>query len=735
MGIASAKEKLELAVLNMQLEKNKEGESCPLEYVKDNIQEELEGCTIVGGKGQPITKLYVKQDGYQYEIRPSGEVIYIGNVEFSEIPELTIVRDTTATGAEKVKLEFETDVEIGSITKIVTPTGEILSETGTYEITQNGEYEFKVVTDKGIETVKKVKIQNIKEEGIDLTGLTMGEEITHNHIYETKYDDIDHWEECIICGIKINKENHTIQTIGNPATCDVYVVLGQKVCSDNCGYSKQIERLNHIRPSVLKWEDYKATRHIAFQCERCGGRGSNSIEENHVFNINGELLTTEQLKNKNINVHSLGIKECTICKLSVDLSKHNCYSNNCYLCNKISGPQITGQIPQNNVQDNKVKIDLVNNTIQTLYFQVDSKGYELSSVSIRSLYGGNYQFTSPTQVSKNGNIYLYKCEIQLKNRNLPITEAITALIEAKTNVKEGDTIEGYIMATTIRGEISLPIIPDNVSPTIENITAVNVKENNGWGTSKQITITGTAKMNQTVYISMYDPNGKSIFEDSAVLVDGNRYEFVVIPNIEVSTAKDFTIQVKDLFGNITTKTISLQKIDSKAPQIDSIIGLDNNWNIRKKAKLEITDEGIGEVQIAFNNSDEYENIEKVENKYVKTYNFIGDVYEDVTGAVYLKDGLGNITTQKLVIGKIDSTSPNITNTSKNGNILTIEANDISEKIGKEGSGVAGYAISTRKELPSDAEFQSKNTFNIEDGKTYYIWVKDNAGNISERYEI
>jgi len=233
MGIASAKEKLEIAVFNMQLEKNKNGESCSLEYVKDNIQKEVDGCTIVGGKGQPITKLYVKQDGYQYEIRPSGEVIYIGNIEFSEIPELTIVRDTTATGAEKVNLDLAADVEIGSITKILTPTGEILSPTGNFEITKNGDYEFKAITDKGIETTKKVNIRNIKEEGIDLTGLTTGEEITHNHIYERKYNNTSHWEECYICHNIINQANHQLIVTGEYG-CSIALGYQTEYCSDGC---------------------------------------------------------------------------------------------------------------------------------------------------------------------------------------------------------------------------------------------------------------------------------------------------------------------------------------------------------------------------------------------------------------------------------------------------------------------------------------------------------------------
>ena len=70
---------------------------------------------------------------------------------------------------------------------------------------------------------------------------------------------------------------------------------------------------------------------------------------------------------------------------------------------------------------------------------------------------------------------------------------------------------------------------------------------------------------------------------------------------------------------------------------------------------------IGGVQIAFNNANAYENIEEKEGKYIKRYNFLGDIYQDMQAAIYLKDNLGNITTEKITIGKIDGTSPIITN--------------------------------------------------------------------------
>lgn len=248
---------------------------------------------------------------------------------------------------------------------------------------------------------------------VDLTGLSTGQGVSHNHVFESKYDNTAHWEQCVICDIIRNRQNHTLETVGNPATCDVYVTLGQEICKSNCGYSKQIQRLEHIRPNPMNWVDYLGHRHMCFECERCGGSGSNGAYEAHVFNINGQLLTVSDMLSRNINVHALATKQCTICKLQVDLSKHKCYSNFCYLCNRINGPIVNFNVSQNNIQSSKIKVDLINNTSQNVYFQVDSKGFELTRMRASSLHGGNYQFTEPVLVSRNGNIYLYRTTVSL----------------------------------------------------------------------------------------------------------------------------------------------------------------------------------------------------------------------------------------------------------------------------------------------------------------------------------
>ena len=91
------------------------------------------------------------------------------------------------------------------------------------------------------------------------------------------------------------------------------------------------------------------------------------------------------------------------------------------------------------------------------------------------------------------------------------------------------------------------------------------------------------------------------------------------------------------------------------------------------------------------------------------------------------------------IGKLDNTSPTITKveTRKEAEniVVTITANDINEKLGQEGSGIGGYAISASKELPTDVSYGKSNEIKVEKAGIYYVYVKDNVGNVSARYEL
>lgn len=731
---------ISLGMLNIHADSIINGKIYDLELIEEELPKELKNLSIIGTHGNPVNKLYVKYKDFNYMIDGQDNIIYVEEVDFNTIPDIIIVQDETATGVEQVVLNISGEVELGKITKIETPTGEITGAAGEYTITENGEYTFKVVTNKNQETSKTIKISNIKEKnGINVTSLIAGGD-AHEHIYTSKYDNNYHWQQCTICDNVINKKAHTIETIGNAATCDTLIILGKEICTDNCGYSKQIEHLEHIRPENPEWTNLDGVYHASYQCERCGGEGNNALLERHTFNINGEILDNVQINQKGIDIHSLGTLTCTICGLDVDLSKHYILTEMCSICFENIGAVMTFDIPENNMKNGKIQVDLINNETQDIYFQVDSKGFGYAGIAPwLNLGKDKYNINKTELVKQEGDIYLFKSNISLKNTNDNLDGEMLFIGWFTTAKKAGEIVGKYEVLNQVDSWKKVYIIPETTPPEITNIQATSIKEVDGWATNKQIKVTGTAVKNEIVYISMYDQNGKAIFEKSAVQVNNGNYEFTTTPILEVQEPSTFTIKVEDMFGNAKTQEITLEKIDSKTPEL-TVSSTDNGkWNQAITYKVEATDSGIGQVKYSFNTQDNFV-LGNVENeKYVKEYTLTGDVYEAKPAMIYVKDALGNLVSKKITIGKIDTTSPTITKVNQEkvseGTKITIEANDINTTINKEGSGIVGYAITKSKQTPSEKVYKTNKEFNLSEPGTYYVWAKDAAGNISSRYEL
>ena len=726
-----------MTVAGMILDKMIKNESCTLEYIRDNIEQELEGLKVVGEKGEPLEAIYVEYKGYEYEIDDQYIVSYVGEGGYKEKVDLELTLDRIETGVEEVEITAKASILEGKIEEIERPDGtKEKGEETKYIVKENGEYTFKARTDRGRIAEKTIKISNIKEEGIDLTGLSTGEDI-HNHIYETKYDETNHWQECIICGNKKEISKHNIKISGNSATCDVYVQLGKEICTDNCGYSKQIERLPHIRPEKLEWVDYNGAFHLACQCERCGGSGSNGLKEYHNFNINGKTMTVPQMLSEGLNVHEYNVQRCTECDLDIDLSKHYFYATTCSLCGVNYGPSMNINIPENNIKNGKIQLNFLENDTQYIYIDVDTKGLECAAVSSqpKGYTGGN-----PEIIEKQGNIWKYKIALSKDDNSKNFIENIYYRFVWDTTLKSGTELDGYqIGKGRVNGELVTYIVPVDTAPTITSIEEINEETSGEWVVKKKLKIKGTCDKREIVYISMYDEEGKALFENSGCEVINGNYEYIANYGIEATEERKFTIKVKDMFENEETREITLKNVDSQAPKLVSETNYSGEWSKVKIVEIIAEEKGIGQVEIGFNKEEYYQKAEEKEGKYKRNYRFVGDVYKEMQGVIYLKDGLGNTRTERITIGKLDNTSPTITNIEQikeeNGTKIKITANDINDKIKEEGSGIAGYVITQSKEIPTDSAYGKSNEIKVNKPGTYYIYVKDNVGNYAQRKEI
>ena len=102
------------------------------------------------------------------------------------------------------------------------------------------------------------------------------------------------------------------------------------------------------------------------------------------------------------------------------------------------------------------------------------------------------------------------------------------------------------------------------------------------------------------------------------------------------------------------------------------------------------------------------------------------------GIIYavLSDGVNYGVAASRTIQNIDKTKPVVTGATATTNKIAITATD-------EASGIIGYAVTTSNTTPSSfTDVASTKTLSVaptgyKQGTTYYVWVKDEAGNVSE----
>lgn len=202
---------------------------------------------------------------------------------------------------------------------------------------------------------------------------------------------------------------------------------------------------------------------------------------------------------------------------------------------------------------------------------------------------------------------------------------------------------------------------------------------------------------------------------------------------------------------------TVYKIDHVAPKIDQADETETTWSRTKTFRAYGTDKGINKVSIQFNDINPIGYSQPWVNASVSGYsynqNFIltGDVYGTAVGNVIYRDQLLNGLNKQIKVSNLDNTKPTIVRidqTSETGYKARIYQNDENSKFG-QGSGVAGIYISRYNSKPSENSSdwiswtggnqsvgqkgtdQSQVVELTSGGGTYYIWLKDLCGNVSD----
>ena len=195
---------------------------------------------------------------------------------------------------------------------------------------------------------------------------------------------------------------------------------------------------------------------------------------------------------------------------------------------------------------------------------------------------------------------------------------------------------------------------------------------------------------------------------------------------------------------IVDSTLYAHWVDDIAPTMGTLTLDKTGWtNSKVKITAKATDSGSGISHYTFSTngnltalSTGWKDITNTKSEITQTY----DATSNGTYYFYVKDAAGNINKKSITISKIEKVKPTIGSftgtTIVSGNLGTIKASGIADT---GGSGLEGYYLSTSSTTPTkDSSWKSNTSSSLEieglkptDNTTYYLWVKDKAGNISE----
>lgn len=184
-------------------------------------------------------------------------------------------------------------------------------------------------------------------------------------------------------------------------------------------------------------------------------------------------------------------------------------------------------------------------------------------------------------------------------------------------------------------------------------------------------------------------------------------------NFEIASNGTYTIEVRDALGNITTKKVSVTRVDTLAPEV-TVHCDDSIWSLKKKITITAADEGAGLHSKAFR-------INGGQWGSEKTF----EVNTNGTYTIEVRDALGNIDTKKVNVSRIDTEAPNV-EISCNDSIWS-KKNTIIVSATDKGSGLHNEAYRI-----NGGQWGKAKKFEVGENGTYTIEVRDALGNTTTK---
>ncbi|MBQ8044629.1 MAG: hypothetical protein IJ272_10895, partial [Clostridia bacterium] len=555
------------------------------------------------------------------------------------------------------------------------------------------------------------------------------EDLIHTHIWATKYDKTKHWEYCTVCKKTRNESKHDCKDnwfIGK-ASC-THLNYNTKICA--CGYN-YVETLKHV--SNENWNN-TGSRLVHYKtCKDCGN-----------------WTTSARCKDAEGELSCKNTGTCTVCGV-VALEDYHIISTDgkCRTCKiqlvEMSVPKVTYASDYSTA---------------TITFRLTPKHSSLKLTGKMSNWTKISNYTSRTwkgTVNSDGSCdYTGVFTFDSKKQTVCTVNIGDIRGAAKFNDKD------IYMSTGTYKHADVQIWQDHTKPEVTEVKQVDQKLHNTWATIKELTINGNEDLSANVTLTITDPaTGDIIVDKAKTTVVNGKYSYKCTPPLEgPAEGRKYKLTVTDEVGNVTDKEFTIYKTDCRAPLLRSAKEY-TEWSKTKNLELELTDYGSGSPQSSLGSQTSYKDTKVVNGKYYACYTFSEDKYDVSEYKLYVRDGLGNAGVETIKVGKVDNTKPTITDvkgevkdmemyiTAKDSSTgeaapaptaptnpekyahITVTANDLNKKLNKEGSKVAGYALTTSKETPNKEAWQTINCLAATKPGTYYLWVKDNAGNIAD----
>lgn len=621
---------------------------------------------------------------------------------------------------------------------------------------------------------------------VDITGLETGLDVQHSHILIQQNDQTNHWKECVICHKKFNIQQHNIVSSGSGNMCNSWIIESCQVC----GYEKSRHHVGH--ELVLQSNRFTNTAtywHSKYECRVCkqltceADDGTKSIEwctdssgnriscanrkkcvvcgydysqqmyishatEGQIYGAASEKMDAEHSGPINtpleVQCRSCGVKVFRVVKTWAVQSKTDNKHWDFYGIYEVYQPAVWNDQGK-----------LVNT-----YGPEQNQAFSKTDATVQQLpqqYKNSYKYnTNNIQDYNNVRLITFSCDMTNGYQGTPYIRLNADDLFRYVNGNEDEYAKSYDMCFIIN--------PDCTAPQNTEVIIQTGDKVDNW--TNRITITGKCTDNYSDTVSMYitDRYGNKLQNTLTVQRDSsNEFRGSIDfsqSSIEIKSNETFYMRFEDRYGNIATKEFNLEYVDTKAPQATSSDTFgEDHWKNKLSVKFTATDNGVGKVQIGFNNESDLDLADEVTNGFgTKTferwYDFIGDTYSYVTPAVYYKDALGNTTYKLVQLHKLDNTKPTIKDAIakyKNDYSIKISANDINKTLG-EGSHVSRYMVvqvdDTAPSQASDSRwlawtggnpqtgqftdkaYSMEDTTQIKQEGYYNIYLLDNAGNIS-----